>query len=463
MTVKRYTDMAYSKADDMLFGNAKHPVKAKLGLEVGAGYVTAEVNYAPRPEAGQSKEKLISEYRRLTTDILARCVQIGFPSISLETEHVQQMTNNPSWGGEIAHVQKTILEEYHEEYGIKCGLRHTPGDIREERDYLALIGPKYDLLMESFEAVAEGGADFLSIETMGGKEVLDYAILRNDVPGLIYSIGCLGSLDMTMIWQDITKIAQKKGVISAGDTDCSQANTAMFIAGGLLDKNLAHTLAIIARTISAARTLAGYEAGAKGPGKDCGYENTIVKSITGTPIAQEGKSATCAHADVMGNLTMQCCDLWSNESVEYHGEFGGTSVQCWAQTLSMDAALMNVALNTGNGKVLRDMMVMSDKYRDPQGYVLAYDNAWKVGKAITKNGNDLYLRAKNAAVETVNILEGAKAEGKLQMSRFEMNALADAKKAINALTDESDKFMSDMLALYKSEVKVFKPEANYKF
>ena len=253
MTVKRYTEMAYNNADDMLFGNSKHPVKAKLGLEVGAGYVTAEVNYAPRPEAGQSKEKLISEYRRLTTDILARCVQIGFPSISLETEHVQQMTNNPSWGGEIAHVQKTILEEYHEEYGIKCGLRHTPGDIREERDYLALIGPKYDLLMESFEAVAEGGADFLSIETMGGKEVLDYAILRNDIPGLIYSIGCLGSIDMTMIWQDITKIAQKKGVVSAGDTDCSQANTAMFIAGGLLDKNLAHTLAIIARTISAAR------------------------------------------------------------------------------------------------------------------------------------------------------------------------------------------------------------------
>ncbi|OPY22056.1 MAG: Methanol--corrinoid protein co-methyltransferase [Methanomethylovorans sp. PtaU1.Bin093] len=109
------------------------------------------------------------------------------------------------------------------------------------------------------------------------------------------------------------------------------------------------------------------------------------------------------------------------------------------------------------------MMMMSDRYRDPQGYVLAYDNAWKVGQAIAKNGNDLYLRSKAAAVETVKILNAAKAEGKLQMSRFEINALADAEKAINALTDEKDKFMSDMLALYKSEVKVFKPEANYKF
>ena len=461
--VKRYTSMAYKNADDMIFGTAVHPVKAELGLEVGAGYVTAEVNYAPRPEAGVSKEKLVSEYRKLTTDILARAVQIGFPAVSLETEHVEQMTNNPTWGGEIAHVQKTILEEYHEEYGIKCGLRHTPGDIREDRDLLALIGKKYDTLMESFEAVADGGADFLSIETMGGKEVFDYAVLRNDVPGMIYSIGCLGGMDMEMIWTDITKIAKKKNRISAGDTDCAQANTAMFVGGGLLDKNLAHTLAILARVIAGSRTLVGYESGAVGPGKDCGYENTIIKAITGCPIAQEGKSATCAHADVMGNLTMQVCDLWSNESVEYHGEFGGTSVQCWSQTLNMDAALMNTAIQTGNAKMLRDLMCLSDKYRDPQGYVLAYDNAFKVGQAIVKDGNDLYLRAKNAVVETIKILEASKKEGKLLMSRFEQNALADAKASIDALTNEKDTFMSDSLAKYKAEVKVFRPEANYKW
>ncbi len=460
--VKRYTSQEYKAADDMIFGKSIYPVKSELGLEVGAGYVTAEVNYAPRPEAGVSKEKLVSEYRRLTTDIMARAVQIGFPAVSLETEHVEQMTNNPSWGGEIAHVQKTILEEYHEEYGIKCGLRHTPGDIRENRDLLALIGPKYDTLMESFEAVAEGGADFLSIETMGGKEVLDYAILRNDIPGLVYSIGCLGSTDMTMIWQDIRKIADKKGRIAAGDTDCAQANTAMFIAGGLLDKNLAHTIAIIARVIAGARTLAGYEAGAQGPGKDCGYENTIVKSITGCPISQEGKTSTCAHADVMGNLVMQCCDLWSNESVEYHGEFGGTSVQCWSETLNYDAALLNVATETGNAKLLRDMLVLSDKYRDPQGYILAYDNAYKIGSAIVKDGNDLYLRSKNAALACVDILNAADSK-KLVMSKFEKNALANAKAALDSMTDEADNFMSDSLEKYKAEVAVFRPDDNYKF
>jgi len=457
MAVKKFTTMAYSNADEMVFGRAKHPVKAGLGLEIGAGYTTAEVNYAPRPEAGETKEKLVVEYQRITKDIMARMVQVGFPSVVLETEHVQQMTNNPTWGGEVAHAQKTIMEEYHEEYGIKCALRHTPGDVRENKEFLQLRGDKYNLVMESFEAVAEGGADLLSIESMGGKEVFDYAVLRNDVPGMLYAIGCLGSMDMEYLWEGIAKVAQQKNVTPAGDTDCAQANTAMFIAGGLLDKNLAHTLAIIARTVAGARTLAGYEAGAKGPGKDCGYENIIVKAITGMPMSFEGKTSTCAHSDVMGNLIMQCCDLWSNESVEYHAEFGGTTVQCWSETLSYDCALMNTALKSGNEKILRDLLMASDRFRDPQSYILAYDNAYKIGQAIVKDGNNNYLRAKNAAIECCNLLKDAKG---LEMTKFETNALNKAAAELAALTNDSEKFMSDCMEKYKAEVKVFKPE-NY--
>ncbi|KKG11701.1 methanol--corrinoid protein co-methyltransferase MtaB [Methanosarcina sp. 2.H.A.1B.4] len=459
MAVTRFTKMAYAKADDMVFGKAVKPVKAGLGLEIGAGYTTPEVNYAPRPEAGASKEKLVKEYERITTDIMARMVQIGAPAVVLETEHVQQMSNNPEWGAAVAHAQKTIMEDYHDEYGIKCALRHTIGDIREDRDFLKLRGDKYPVFLEAFEQCAKSGADLLAVESMGGKEVFDYAILRNDMAGILYGIGVLGSMDMEMIWQDIAAIAKKTGTVAAGDTDCAQANTAMFIAGGLLDKNLAHTIAIIARSISAARSLVAYECGAVGPGKDCGYENTIVKSVSGVPIAQEGKTSTCAHSDLMGNLTMQCCDLWSNESVEYHGEFGGTTVQCWSETLAYDCSLMNVALQSGNEKVLRDLFVASDKYRDPQGYVLAYDNAYKVGQAIAKDGNDIYLRSKNAALESIKLVEEG-AKGKLTLSRFEAKALADAKAAFEALTDDKDKFMSDCLDKYKTEVKVFLPE-NY--
>ena len=91
--------------------------------------------------------------------------------------------------------------------------------------------------------------------------------------------------------------------------------------------------------------------------------------------------------------------------------------------------------------------------------MLAYDNAYKVGQAIVKDGDNIYLRAKNAAVECCNIVsEGA--AGKLSLSRFETKALADAKASLDALPDDMDKFMDDCVTKYKSEVKVFLPE-NY--
>src|SRR5512145_696420 len=220
--VKKYTSMAYANADELIFGNSKFPVKAGLGLEIGAGYTSPEVNYAPRPEAGKSKEKLVKEYERITTDIMARMVQIGAPSVVLETEHVQQMSNHPAWGAEVAHAQKTIMEDYHDEHGIKCALRHTIGDIREDRDYLQLRGDKYSTFVEAFEQCAQNGADMLAVESMGGKEVFDYAILRNDMAGILFGIGVLGSMDMEMIWSDIASIAKKTGTVAAGDTDCAQ-------------------------------------------------------------------------------------------------------------------------------------------------------------------------------------------------------------------------------------------------
>lgn len=35
-------------------------------------------------------------------------------------------------------------------------------------------------------------------------------------------------------------------------------------------------------------------------GKDCGYENPILKAITGYPMAMEGKTSACAHFSPMG-------------------------------------------------------------------------------------------------------------------------------------------------------------------
>lgn len=459
MDAKRYTKMAYDDFEDMVFGHSLYPLSTGFDLEIGAGYTSAEVNYAPRPEAGESKEKLIDEYEKITTDILQRMVQVGFPSVVLETEHVLQMTANTEWGAEIAHAQKTIMEEYHDEYGIKCALRNTIADIRGGRESLDLRGDPYDLLMEAFDQVASSGADMLSIESLGGKSVFDTAILRNDLPGILFSIGILGTIDVDYIWSDISKIAKRHNVIAAGDTDCSQANTAMFIAGGLLDRKLAHTMAIVARAVAAPRSLAAYEAGAVGPGKDCGYENIIIKAITGIPISQEGKASTCAHSDFMGNLAMQCCDLWSNESVEYHGEFGGTSVQCWGETLSYDCSMLNAAIESGYAKIFRDVLMVSDRYRDPQAFILAFDNAYRIGEVIVKDGTDIYLRAKNAAIEACDIVERG-SKGQLELSKFEKVSLANATKILQSLTDEKDVFIEAQMDKFKAQLTEFRPE-NY--
>ncbi|MCD4703868.1 MAG: methanol--corrinoid methyltransferase, partial [Methanosarcinaceae archaeon] len=429
MSIKRYSKMAYNDPDDMFFGHCCFPVKVGLDLEIGAGYTTAEVKYAPRAEAGATKEKLIDEYERITRDIITRMVQVGFPSVVLETEHVHSMTINAEWGGEIAHAQKAIMENYHDEYGIKCALRHTPADIRREGECVDLRGDLYSLLMESFDEIASNGADMLSIESLGGKDVFDHAVLRNDIQGYLYSIGVLGTIDVEYLWNDISKIAKKHHVVAAGDTACSQANTAMFIAGGLLNHKISHTSAAVIRAMSAAKTLAVYEAGATGPGKDCAYENTIIKAITGVPISQVGKSSTCAHSDLMGNLTMQCCDLWSNESVEYHGDFGGTTVQCWGETLSYDCAMLNAAIESGNTKVLRDILMISDRYRDPQSYILAYDNSYRLGQTIVEYSDDIFLRAKKAASESCRMIEEA-SRGYLNLSKFEKLTLAKISKEL---------------------------------
>ena len=85
------------------------------------------------------------------------------------------------------------------------------------------------------------GASCVSIETMGGKSVSDYGIARGDPKAILFGIGVLGSIDMEYMWKRIVDICKKYDCIPAGDTDCAQANTAMFMAGGLLDKDCSHT------------------------------------------------------------------------------------------------------------------------------------------------------------------------------------------------------------------------------
>ena len=445
MAVTRYTKMEYASADEMVFGKAKHPVSYGFGLKIGAGKVIPEINYAPRPGTEKDAEKLRKEYvDYISKDILNRAITVGFPDVQLETEWVSQM-NQEKLAAPVVAGQKAICEKFHEEYGLNCGVRHTIPDQREADEGL-LVGMKGsraypEKLFECAEFACENGADNLSCETVGGKELADYAVTNGDIIAFLFGVGYLGSIDMTHVWGEFANIAKKHKAVAGGDTNCSGANVSMFMAGGYQDNDVQRTFSAVTRCISAARTLAAWEAGAVGPDKDCGYEGPIVKAIAGNTTSQEGKNCQCAHCDLQGNLMAQVCDLWSNESVEYHPEFGGSSVQCWFGSIGYEAALMNTSIQMGQEKTLRDLYMYADRYRGPEAYVLAYDNAFEVGKAIAANGNDLYLRAKAAALTGAKIVLKGYESKELGLTNKQLETLNDIIKKVEALPDEESKFV----------------------
>ncbi|MDD3232833.1 MAG: methyltransferase MtaB domain-containing protein [Candidatus Methanomethylophilus sp.] len=459
MSVTRYTKMAYDCADDMVFGRCKHPISYGFGLKIGAGEVIPEINYAPRPGTEKDPAKLRKEYiDYISTDALNRAVTAGFPNVQLETEWVSQM-NQEKLSAPVVAGQKEICEKYHEEYGINCGVRQTIPDQREAdrglrvgQDTLHSYPEKF---FECCDIACENGADNLSVESVGGKEFADYAVTHGDIVAFLFGVGYLGSIDMEYIWQQMVDIAKRNRCVAGGDTDCSGANVAMFMAGGFLDNDVQRTFSAITRCIAAARTLVAWECGATGPDKDCGYEGVICKAIGGKAAAQEGKNCQCAHCDLQGNLIAQCCDLWSNESIEYHPEFGGTSVQCWLGSLGYECSLMNTALQTGQEKTLRDLYMMSDRTRGPEAYVLAYDHAYEIGKAIAANGNNLYLRSKAAAEKAIEILKNGYNTKELMLTKKQYDVLMDADKQISALPTEEDKFVEDCVKKFTGVVPNF--------
>ena len=459
MASTKYTKMAYGSPDEMVFGTAKQPVSYGFGIKVGAGRVIPELNYGPRPGSEKDPARLRKEYvDYISKDALNRAVTLGFPDLQLETEWISQM-GNPKMSTPVVEGQKEICEKYHEEYGINCAVRHTIPDQREAEEGLRPgMGGAHgypEALFRAAEVACENGADVLSCETMGGKELADYATTNGDIVAFLFGVGYLGAIDMEYVWSEFVDIAKKNKCIAGGDTNCSGANTSMFMAGGFLDNDVQRTYSAVTRAIASQRTLVAWECGASGPDKDCGYEGPICKAIAGKPCAQEGKNCQCAHADLQGNLMAQVCDLWSNESVEYHPEFGGTSVQCWLGSLGYEVSLMNTAIATGNQKTLRDLYMISDRVRGPEGHILAYDNAYKIGEAIVANGKDYYLRGKAAGLTAAKIIKADYDSKELALTNKQLDVVQNIIKDLEALPDDTDKFVEYAIKKYKDAIPNF--------
>jgi methanol--5-hydroxybenzimidazolylcobamide Co-methyltransferase len=452
--MKLSDSMVYGSPREMMFGFAQKPVTTRRGLVIGGGSVIAEVVPHPRPGSEKTLHDLLREFERANGDALERCVSIGAPSLVLENEHVFQMTDDPHWGMEIAAQTTRQIDEYAERYGLKVAYRATIADLRKPDMVNIRDSERTRKVLEAFDACASY-ADIISIESIGGKEIFDHCIIRNDIAGMLFAQGVLGSRDMAWLWPQIVSIAKARGALPGGDTDCAQANTAMFMAGGFTAKDVPHSLAALSRAIASARSLVAYECGATGPGKDCAYENPIIKAVTGLPMSMEGKSCACAHSSLCGNVMAAVCDLWSNEAVEYHRLFGGSTPAVFTEILSYDVASMNVAIALGHQREYQACLVASDRYRSLHGFILSPDNAWAIGKALVDNNESHYARARAAAMTCGELMLG---DPQLRFTEYEKEALLGYMKELEALPTAEEDFISLCLDKY-SQVKGFLPEA----
>ena len=371
--------------------------------------------------------------------------RLKLPGLMEEFELLPPMTEHPEWGAEIVSLLHESLRRLHENTGIPCALRVTPTDIRDmERPPLLRSGRAWDALRASLSACARAGADVLSIESVGGKEVHDQALLYGDVPGMMFALGVLAPRDMEFLWDAVVGVCRETGVVPGGDSACGFANTAMQLAGqGMLPE----VLASVIRAASAVRSLVAFSRGAVGPSKDCAYEGPVIKAITGAPISMEGKSASCAHFSPVGNVAASVCDLWSNESVQNVRLLSGSAPEAFLESLAYDCRVMNEALRTGREQIYRDMLVESDVRLSPQALVLSPDSTIRIAGAIVRE-SDPFRATCAAAREAADIMRDAVREERLVLAKRESEWLTKIEASLASLPDNGEDLLPVMIESY---------------
>lgn len=440
--------LAYPSADAMLFGRALYPVTVGHDVVIGGGSVLPEVNFTLPPMLinADTLEQVRAEFRDMVTRILTKANELHQQTLVLEIEQLFELTQNPTWGALVTADAREIIEDFAAKGGVRAGLRVTVADIRDlERPPQMRTGEPRALMMEAFERNAVAGAHILSIESTGGKEVFDRAVVAGDLAGIALALGSLAPRDMRHLWTDICAISARTGVVPGGDTACGFGNTAMQLAH---QKLVPAVLAAVVRLMTAPRSLAAVEVGARGPLKDCGYENPIIKAITGVPISMEGKSSACAHSSPLGNIAGAVCDLWSNESVQNVRLLSGNAPEVFGEILVYDARLMNAALHQERGAWLRDLLISTDRNLDPQAVVMDPVVMYAAAERLVATPGGDYARVVALGRLAVDTLKREIAQGALQLTPRDGRWLERIGRALDALPADEGELLETTAAEY---------------
>jgi len=451
MPTEPTSPLAYESASQIVFGRSKKPLRCGFDLTIGAGYVFPEVNFT-LPAISVEKatwSQVVAQYEEMATKILERAISLQVPGLVLEFELLPAMTLTPEWGAELTRLLESHLRRAHDRHGLRCALRVTPTDMRDQgKPPLLRSGAPWETVKRSFELCIEAGAHLISIESIGGKELHDPGLMYGDIRAIIFALGVLAPRDTAWLWDQISAMcAQKGSSIPAGDSACGFANTAMQLAHQHM---LPEVLAAVVRAMSAVRSLAAFEHGAMGPSKDCAYEGPIIKAITGFPISMEGKSASCAHFSPLGNIAAAMCDLWSNESVQNVRLLSGSAPEAFTETLAYDCRLMNIASDKGEALRLRDWLTESDEWLSPQAAVLSPEATMSIARAIVSQ-KGYYDRTIAAGLAAVGILRAGIHRKQLTLRVKEVQWLDRIERELNSLAADETKLTEEMMGQHGTE------------
>ena len=448
MATVNFNKLAITSADDLVFGECPNPLTTRDGLVIGGGLVLPELNFTLPPMSLEDNNwpEVRRQYKEMIDTSLRRAAELHAPGVQIEFETLPPMTQRPEWGLEICQILLDGMQEARDKHGLKSVLRMTPNDNREmTRPPRMRDGRDWETMLELFDRSAAAGAELLSIESTGGKELHDEALLNGDIAQSLFALCILGVRDMRFVWSHIAAIAERHGVVAAGDTACAFGNTAMALAEqGMISR----VFASVVRPVTAVRSLAAYEVGAVGPGKDCGYENPILKAITGFPMAMEGKSSACAHHSAMGNVSAAMCDLWSNESVTNVKLLSSKAPVVSMEQLIYDCRLMNEARRHGRGAALqlRDWLSDSDSAHDPQAYVLTPEATMRFARKLV-GASDPYQAGRAIAQEAVDMMREGVKEARLNLRPADARYLDLIDGQLEELPDTQDAFIDEMVAI----------------
>ncbi|CAK7067441.1 MAG: hypothetical protein EUB_03674 [Eubacterium sp.] len=440
---KKFDKLAINHLDDFIYGSCPNPVTTKSGMVIGGGTIYPEINFTlPGMDVNdQTIDKALSIYSNIIDGVLKRAAELYAPGVLVEFETVPDFTEHPKYGIDANRILLNGIKEAADKYGLKAALRTTPNDLREMSRPPVMRGGKYwDTMLELYEQCAKDGSDFLSIESTGGKEINDEALVKADIRKAIFAMGVLGCRDMEYLWGNLVKLSDANGCFAAGDSACGFANTAMVLA----EKGfIPHVFAAVMRVVAVPRALVAFEQGAVGPSKDCAYEGPYLKAITGSPIAMEGKSAAGAHLSPVGNIAAAVADTWSNESIQQVKLLSEMAPVVGMEQLVYDCRLMNTAKEKGQGLMMRDLLTESDAPLDVQAWVLRPDVVLKIAGELVKE-QDNFLRTKLAAKLTINELRDAIKAEKVKADRRDMKWLDKMEKAVDKIPDDPEQFYAEI-------------------